>query len=122
MRPDTVLANAKNVGLKSAGELLKGKKFRVPTFQRRYAWKLSNWKSQWSDLAKKDHRMGTLAVYEDQGEHIVVDGQQRLTTLMLILAAVRVVSFQNGDEKTVQKLDDIIFCNQKQKQYEQWLQ
>ena len=92
MRPDTVLANAKNVGLKNAGELLKGKKFRVPTFQRRYAWKLSNWKSQWSDLAKKDHRMGTLAVYEDQGEHIVVDGQQRLTTLMLILAAVRVVS------------------------------
>ena len=75
MRPDTVLANGKNVGKKNAGDVLKGRKFRIPTYQRRYAWKEDNWKNQWRDLAKKDHRMGLLAVYEDGGDHIVVDGQ-----------------------------------------------
>jgi hypothetical protein len=34
---------------------------------------------------------------------------------MLILAAIRVVCIKNGDEKAVKKLDDLVFCNQKQK-------
>lgn len=72
-----------------------GKKFIVPKFQRDYSWTEEQWGDLWSDLqdinfAEKDdsHYMGYLVLQEiADNQFIVVDGQQRLTTLTLLFIA-----------------------------------
>lgn len=78
--------------------------FRLPYFQREYAWKTENWQTLWNDiddlyLLYKDeqppeHFMGSLVVINEGTLHgtipafKVVDGQQRLTTISLIICAL----------------------------------
>ncbi len=78
--------------------------FRLPYFQREYAWKLEHWQTLWNDIADlydlykdeqpPEHFMGSLVVINEGTLHgtvpafKVVDGQQRLTTISLILCAL----------------------------------
>lgn len=84
----------------------------VPIFQRRYVWGAKEWGRMLEDACKLNrrgrHRLGRIIVVESEGKKrrrtIVVDGQQRLTTSLLFLAAVRncIKSFAlavNGDEE-----------------------
>ena len=95
--------------------------YRIPQFQRPYAWgKDGQWKPLWDDIRavavrclneKKDekkirpHFMGAIVLQQqnsNSGEvakRIVVDGQQRLTTLQLLIKAV---------EQAFRSQDDII--------------
>jgi uncharacterized protein with ParB-like and HNH nuclease domain len=74
----------------------------IPLFQRRYTWELDNWKSLWDDLMVQyelgesgTHFMGAivsvpaLAVPVGVSKFLIIDGQQRLTTVSLILCALR---------------------------------
>lgn len=69
-----------------------GKKFIVPKFQRDYSWTEEQWGDLWSDLQeikfeqKNDiHYMGYLVLQEiSDNEYIIVDGQQRLTTVTIL--------------------------------------
>ena len=92
--------------------------FRIPVFQRPYAWtKERQWQPLWSDaqriagklLAAKSgekippHFMGAIVLQLQSAKsghvvkRIVVDGQQRLTTLQLLIRAAQ-ESFQNLDD------------------------
>lgn len=72
--------------------------FVVPKYQREYVWGQSDWDALVDDLIENEstdgHFLGTyLAVNQEKGSHHVprydvVDGQQRLTTLSLMLAAI----------------------------------
>lgn len=76
---------------------------RVPSWQRRYSWGRDEWAELWSDIQRIDgeavrsHFLGSfvLQAWEYSGraahshQYWIVDGQQRLTTLTLLLAAVR---------------------------------
>ncbi len=92
----------------SLRELLEGtKQYQVPLYQRTYAWKKEQLGRLWDDviqLARDRERTGgavthfmgslVLALTSDLGpaglsRFLVVDGQQRLTTLTLLLAALR---------------------------------
>lgn len=74
------------------------KRFIIPVYQRNYDWKTENCKQLYDDLIKvvKNHRnshfFGSLvSVYESSGrntEFLVIDGQQRLTTVSLLLLAM----------------------------------
>lgn len=74
------------------------KRFIIPVYQRNYDWKMENCKQLYDDLVKviKNNRMshffGSLvSVYEPSGrktEFLVIDGQQRLTTVSLLLLAM----------------------------------
>ena len=74
------------------------KRFIIPVYQRNYDWKTENCKQLYDDLVKvvKNHRnshfFGSLvSVYESSGrntEFLVIDGQQRLTTVSLLLLAM----------------------------------
>lgn len=73
--------------------------FRVPLFQRRYCWVETTWVQLLSDIAtahceagEVGHSVGKMFVFEQHGGMDVVDGQQRMTTLTLVLAAVRDVA------------------------------
>lgn len=81
--------------LKLSDLISNGKKFVVPKFQRDYSWTEEQWGDLWSDLQeinfehKNDsHYMGYLVLQEiADNEYIIVDGQQRLTTLTLLFIA-----------------------------------
>lgn len=86
-------------------EFLNGKLFRVPQYQRAYSWESRQRKDLFEDIERvqsthEDHFMATIVGlerkgYEKQiGAHRfsimeIVDGQQRLTTLILLLKAIQ---------------------------------
>lgn len=89
------------------GKILEGiKQYVVPLFQRPYTWDESRWKVLWADLVElcedeqatsqaKPHFLGSIvtvptrSVPEGVNKFLLIDGQQRLTTLQVLLAALR---------------------------------
>ncbi|AZN37983.1 DUF262 domain-containing protein [Iodobacter ciconiae] len=67
--------------------------FRIPKFQRPYSWTLDEVSEFWNDIVserKGDYFIGSMVVYkQDKRFFGIVDGQQRLTTITLLLAALR---------------------------------
>lgn len=82
-----------NIELKSIAELLKYKvKFYIPSYQRGYRWKEKQVQQLLEDIdtfvpTEKNpfYFLQALAVAKNENEFNVVDGQQRLTTISLIL-------------------------------------
>ena len=77
-----------------------GDKYEVPPFQRSYAWDKDQWFDFWSDIIEtvKDkgdtiHFMGAMVFLQRREKPSqlwwVLDGQQRMSTLMIFLAALR---------------------------------
>jgi hypothetical protein len=75
--------------------------YSIPTYQRNYQWGEDRWHDLWHDLGpiyrgieKKDHFVGAMIVSQDAnfGAKVkveLIDGQQRLTTILILLAAIR---------------------------------
>ncbi|HMH32153.1 MAG TPA: DUF262 domain-containing HNH endonuclease family protein [Puia sp.] len=69
---------------------------RIPFFQRGYVWTIENWEDILSDLLdfQKSHFLGSLILKQLERqtgkpkEVLVIDGQQRLTTLSILLRAL----------------------------------
>ena len=74
------------------------KRFVIPVYQRNYDWKMENCKQLFDDLIKivrngrKSHFFGSIvSVYNPDGrnsEYLIIDGQQRLTTVSLLFLAM----------------------------------
>ena len=73
------------------------KRFVIPVYQRNYDWKTENCKQLYDDLIKvirrgrKSHFFGSIVSVHNDGEfneYLVIDGQQRLTTVSLLLLAM----------------------------------
>lgn len=78
-------------------EFLEGarKRFIIPVYQRNYDWKIDNCKQLFDDLVnlikqeKNTHFFGSIVSYAHGREEVVlIDGQQRITTVSLILIAM----------------------------------
>ncbi|HHS95722.1 MAG TPA: DUF262 domain-containing protein, partial [Phaeodactylibacter sp.] len=73
-----------------------GKKYTIPEFQRDFSWKEEHWEDLWHDLIdlyegkEEQHYMGAIVLQNtnDKKTFIVVDGQQRITTLSLFIIAI----------------------------------
>jgi uncharacterized protein with ParB-like and HNH nuclease domain len=76
--------------------------FVVPLFQRPYSWESKQWTVLWEDLTElceeeqpRSHFMGSIvtapthSVPEGVAKYLLIDGQQRMTTTFLLLAAIR---------------------------------
>jgi len=75
----------------------------IPLFQRPYTWTKSNWQTLWDDLMvqydevdnTKAHFMGAIVSVPSRSvpvgvsKYLIIDGQQRLTTVSLLLCALR---------------------------------
>jgi len=74
-------------------ELLKGNIFLIPRFQREYSWEADHVSAFWSDIIEKfcqPYFIGAMVVYKAGRATIaVVDGQQRITTITILLCAIR---------------------------------
>lgn len=99
-----------DIGMKSIVELLNEgskKRFVIPVYQRSYSWQKKNWKKLLEDILNvadkenKNHFFGTIVyVAHDCGqedERIIVDGQQRITTISLLLIAIRDYLRENSE-------------------------
>ncbi|HHE8839495.1 TPA: DUF262 domain-containing protein, partial [Haemophilus influenzae] len=65
-------------------------KLSIPDYQRPYKWTVKNVQQLIDDLLthfrdSKVYRIGTIVLYKNGGKYEIVDGQQRLTTLSLVL-------------------------------------
>lgn len=92
-----------NVDQKTIFDLLSDKKadFLIPDYQRPYAWGEEQCQTFWDDIFlfsfpdnnyeafddNEEYFLGSIVTYKNEGKSEVIDGQQRLTTLMLILRA-----------------------------------
>lgn len=82
---------------------------KIPFFQRGYVWNITNWSDILDDLLdfEKSHFLGSLILKQQEKqtgkpkEVLVIDGQQRLTTLSILLRAI----YNSFDEKTQKNCD-----------------
>ena len=94
--------------------------YAVPPFQRDYSWTQDQWDDLWQDIemavkpgAETDHYMGYLVLQTDDNKNFnVIDGQQRMTTLsLLVLAVLRVmnklVESGNDPEQNKRRLEQL---------------
>ena len=88
---------------KTVKQLFQDKKtdFLIPDYQRPYAWGISECRTLWEDLfafafpsedidsfdADEEYFLGSIVTFKNGKHQEVIDGQQRITTLMLLLRA-----------------------------------
>jgi hypothetical protein len=123
---------------RSPRELFEGKEhYEIPAFQRPYVWNEEDqWAPLWDDVVRvaesyvsskesgidpliPQHFLGAV-VFEtrppiagDVTRHEVIDGQQRMTTLQLLLDAVHEVVESRGHELHAEALEDLILNKSK---------
>ena len=81
--------------------------FRIPVYQRNYDWSDVNCNKLLDDIKQiidtgEKHFLGTFVYMPIGGgfslkEYIIIDGQQRLTTMMILLKALSDLAQKNGD-------------------------
>ena len=111
-------------------QLVQGEKqFRVPLWQRQYTWRMPDHQLLWRDIVEQYSRSTDGAASSESGHflgsivlspapfaasgvasYLIVDGQQRLTTLMLILCAVRDAAAKK-DERAIERYDELYLIN-----------
>jgi len=78
---------------KRIDQLLKGGTFIIPRFQRAYSWEPEHINQFWNDILdnlSESYFIGSMVVYKvGRSSVAVVDGQQRLTTITILLCAIR---------------------------------
>ncbi|GAB2470720.1 GmrSD restriction endonuclease domain-containing protein [Streptomyces incanus] len=105
------------------------KQFQVPLYQRTYSWGREQLKRLWEDVGElvdqhlsgeptAPHFLGSVVLAPGQIQAggvqrwLVVDGQQRLTTLMLAFAALRDHLRSTGDERGVDRVHRQVLVNE----------
>lgn len=96
------------------GVLDESVRFTVPDYQRLYSWGESQWEEFWRDLNEleegESHFLGSIVVIERKGgfgqldEYELVDGQQRLTTISLLLKAIENYYQENSDPDDIAEM------------------
>ena len=97
-----------------------GLTYRIPRFQRDYSWTDDEWEDLWADLmgtlqpeGESAHYMGYLVLQSsDDKTFEVIDGQQRLTTVSIIVLAVlknlqRLIDSGNDSEANKRRMEQI---------------
>ena len=89
------------------------KQFEVPLYQRNYSWEKDHVEDLWDDLVEavkmdRDHYIGTFPLMDgggsDDSAHNIIDGQQRLTTLTILLFELQERLDDLGEETEARKI------------------
>lgn len=106
-------------------ELTDGRLFRVPEYQRSYAWETRQLTDLWTDLdllgpdSRDGHFAGTIILRGHSGSDgssvlpvvDIVDGQQRLTTCLLLLSRIRRACLSLSGSEEAQHLAATIYVD-----------
>lgn len=90
--------------------------YKIPRFQRPYSWDKGNIEDFWNDAVasgKEGYFIGSMVMFGQKGEQdlFVVDGQQRLTTITIFLAALRDTLIDAGEQDLAQGIQNVIQRN-----------
>jgi hypothetical protein len=117
-----------NVDQKSVKDLFQNNKadFLIPDYQRPYAWEDKECQTLWDDIfafafpdddyekfdgSKDEYFLGPIVTFRNNEEKLeVIDGQQRLTTLMLLLRAFYSMFDNMKDANSVKTRENIARC------------
>lgn len=99
------------------------KVFIIPPFQRNYEWSDKECRDLFDDIINscvnnKNHYLGNVVYYEGENngasfsEFILVDGQQRVTTILLLLCALRDKFKEIGDEDNYKSINRKYLSNE----------
>ncbi len=116
-----------NVDQKTIKDLFQDKRadFLIPDYQRPYAWGETECQTLWDDIftfaipdegrtkfdRNSEYFLGPIVTYKNENSQLeVIDGQQRLTTLMLLLRAFYAKFGHMKDEASVETSKDIAKC------------
>lgn len=102
--------------IKSIGEYLKNNQLDIPHYQRPYKWTSKNVIQLLDDIErfKSDtpYRIGTVVIHQEKEKHLIVDGQQRTITFLLILKAIikyKLDELQEEVKNQLRELDQAMF-------------
>lgn len=94
------------------GDLLTAGYYLIPRFQRPYSWDQENISEFWDDVIRNkpsDYFIGSMVVFKiSDRKNGVVDGQQRLTTITILLCVVRDALLKEGHEELSKGLHRLV--------------
>lgn len=108
-------------------EILNGnKQFLIPVYQRYYSWDKEQCERLWNDIVdmqkkgKVGHFVGSIVNIAEQAmptgvqKYMIIDGQQRMTTLTLLLLALRNYAVKNPEDATInaRRIDNMLLKNE----------
>ncbi len=112
---------------KTIWELLNGQKYAIDYYQRDYKWGSQQVFELIDDLANKflesydanhdraevenygHYFLSSIIISSKKGQKFVIDGQQRLTTLTLLLIFLNNLKKERADKDSIKKFDELIF-------------
>ena len=108
-------------------EILNGnKQFLIPVYQRFYSWDIEQCRRLWNDIVimqkegKQGHFVGSIVNIAVQAmatgvqKYMIIDGQQRMTTLSLLLLALRDYGLKHPEDQTInaRRIDNMLLKNE----------
>ncbi|MFB2920271.1 DUF262 domain-containing protein [Aerosakkonema funiforme] len=98
--------------LLSFGELLGGNNsYSVPSFQRDYSWTETEVEQLWQDITetldegRTEHFIGSIVVNNSRKPELqLIDGQQRLSTISILMCVLRDIAKEQGDNQLAQEI------------------
>lgn len=104
------------------------KQYHVPKFQREYTWKLKQWDDLWNDIIDlhenntnddSKHFIGSIVTIpsppspnENIVKYLLIDGQQRLTTVFILLILLRDMALKEGNQNLAGVIETSYLINQ----------
>jgi len=100
------------------------KQYVVPLFQRPYVWSSIQWGQFWSDIVEQyqckaegtlpisDRFFGSIVVVREEengfDQLMIIDGQQRVTTVSIFLAVLRAFAKEQGNTSNIEQISKIL--------------
>lgn len=101
------------------------KQYVIPLFQRTYSWTPKEWEVLWKDLVElcesenpRTHFIGsivnmpTVSVPEGVAKYLLIDGQQRLTTIFVLLTLLRNKAREAQNARFADEINNTLLVNQ----------
>jgi len=96
-------------------DILKDKRFTVPLYQREYSWNLDQVSDLFYDILEIDneggHFLGSLLLFHENRSNSmeIVDGQQRMTTIFLLLFSILRILEKSDKTKAIERIKTLLF-------------
>ncbi len=100
------------------------KQYVIPLFQRTYSWTAKEWEVLWKDLVElsemespRTHFIGsivnmpTVSVPEGVAKYLLIDGQQRLTTIFVLLTLLRNKAREVQNQGFAEEINNTLLVN-----------
>lgn len=106
---------------KSVLDYLSKNRFLIPMYQRPYVWDIEKCEELWNDIVdffseeknikdKEEYFLGSAVMYEDNGKQNIIDGQQRTTSLSLLIKALYNKASRDKSEDTQKLVSSLESC------------